>query len=337
MSTSPQPDTMRRIRRVRSTTVGLCMALAVGAMATLAPAAPASAGIVPTVDLHTAANYSVIANSTVTNTGSSVLDGSVGLSPGTSVTGFPPGIVTPPAIIDAASSSSLQAQIDLTTAYNDAAGRSVEFTEPNPDLAGRTLVPGVYAAAAKAPLGLTGRLVLDGQGNPNAVFIFQTDSTLTTSTGSTVEVINGASECNVFWQVGSSATLRTGSTFVGNILAQISITVENSVTVRGRALARTGAVTLDQDRFFAPSCLPSADVTSTTAAGGAATTTVGGGPTTSLAPSVTVPPVTGGPLITTDLTLPETGGDHGLASLTGMVSILAGGLALAATRRRRTS
>ena len=141
----------------------------------------ADAGIVPTVSLATAANYSVLGATTVTNTNPSVLAQSVGLSPGTSIVGFPPGIVNAPGTIEATSPVTLQAQNDLTAAYVDAAGRPVEFTQTNPDLVGQTLTPGVYAASAKAPLGLSGQLVLDGQNNPNAVFIFQTDSTLITT------------------------------------------------------------------------------------------------------------------------------------------------------------
>ena len=183
--------------------------LAVGALSIATVSGTANAGIVATVPLATAGAFSVIAATTVTNTGPSVLAESVGLYPGSAVVGFPPGTVSAPGTIDAAGPTSLIAQNDLTTAYVNAAGRSVEFTQTNPDLVGQTLIPGVYAATAKAPLSLSGQLVLDGQNNPSAVFIFQTDSTLITSSGSSIALINGASECNVFWQVGSSATLGT--------------------------------------------------------------------------------------------------------------------------------
>ena len=178
----------------------------------------ASAGIVPTVGLATSGNYSVLGATTVTNTGPSVLGQSLGLSPGTATPGFPPGMVLPPGTTDVANAVSLQAQNDLIAAYTDAANRPVEFTQTNPDLVGLTLAPGVYAGSSKAPLSLSGQLILDGQGNNAAVFIFQTDSTLITSSASSILLINGASECNIFWQVGSSATLGTGSQFVGNIL-----------------------------------------------------------------------------------------------------------------------
>ena len=118
------------------------------------------------------------------------------------------------------------------------------------------------------PLGLTGNVTLDGAGNTNSVFIFKASSTLITASASTVTLINGAQECNVFWQVGSSATLGTDSVFRGTIMALSSITVNNSVTVHGRALARNAAVTLDNDTFMSPTCA------GTTGGGGTTVTTV---------------------------------------------------------------
>jgi type VI secretion system secreted protein VgrG len=237
----------------------------------------------------------------------------------------------------------LQAQQHLTNAYVDAAGRSVEFTQTNPDLVGQTLIPGVYAATAKAPLGLSGQLVLDGQGNPNAVFIFQTDSTLITSSGSTIALINGASECNVFWQVGSSATLGSGSFFVGNILALTSITVESSVVVHGRALARNGAVTLDNNVFTQPSCAPSTDLTPTATAPVTTTTAPATTTTAAVVPSdtgvTTSPGDTTGVATTfpfTDLTLPRTGaGSPEASSGIAAVAVLVGLTALFVARRRQ--
>jgi type VI secretion system secreted protein VgrG len=292
----------------------------------------ASAGIVPTVGLGTAATYSVVAGTTVTNTGPSVLGQGVALNPGPSVVGFPPGTVL--GTTEVANGVSLQAQSDLTTAYLDAAGRGVEFTQTNPDLVGQTLIPGVYAASAKAPLSLSGQLVLDGQGNANAVFIFQTDSSLITGPGSTIELINGASECNIFWQVGSSATLATGSVFVGNILALTSISVQTGVVVHGRALARNGAVTLDNDIFTAPSCVPSTatEAPTTTVAGAAAatTTTVAGAAVTTVAAVDTTP------FNVTDISLPRTGSKGvGSMSLAGAATLLVGAAVLMIARRRR--
>ena len=229
-----------------------------------------------TVPLATAANYSVLGGSTVTNTGPSVLGESLGLSPGTSITGFPPGTVL--GTTDQTNAAAAQAQSDLTAAYIDAEGRPID-ANTTADLANLTLQGGVYAGPSHGALSLNGPLTLDAAGDPSTVFIFQTNSTLITGTGSTVSLINGAQECNVFWQVGSSATLGTGSTFVGNILALTSITVNNSVTVHGRALARNGAVTLDTDTFDSPTCAttPVTTTTPTTAATATSPATVASG------------------------------------------------------------
>ena len=203
----------------------------------------------PTVGLGTADSFAVLAGSTVTNTGPSTVNGDLGVSPGAAVTGFPPGTVH--GTIHAADAVAGQAQSDLTTAYNDAAARTPAATVSG-DLGGRTLTAGVYKSASS--LGLTGALTLDAQGNPNAVFIFQAGSTLTTASGSHVNLINGAQPCNVFWQIGSSATLGTSSVLSGNILALTSISIDNGVTVLGRALARNGAVTLINDTITAAHC-----------------------------------------------------------------------------------
>ena len=236
------------LRRLSAALLTLTMA---GAVLTLGNTAYGAD--VATVPLGASVNYSVLGASTVTNTGGSILNGSLGLSPGTSITGFPPGLVIAPGTIETASPASLQAQSDLTAAYLNAAGRSVDATT-TADLANLNLVAGVYSGPNKSPLSLTGPLVLDGAGNNDSVFIFQTASTLTTASNSTITLINGAQECNVFWQVGSSATLGTGSVFAGNILAMSSITVTTGVTVHGRALARNAAVTLDTDTFTVPTC-----------------------------------------------------------------------------------
>lgn len=214
-----------------------------------------AADLTVSVPIGSASNYSVLGASTVTNTGPTTLARSLGLSPGTAVTGFPPGVVQAAGTIDIANSSAAQAQSDLTAGYINAAGRPLNFTVPA-DLGGQTLQSGVYATDGKGSLGLTGMLVLDGHNNSDSVFIFQTDSTLTTASGSSIALINGAQACRVYFVVGSSATLGTGSSFVGTILAQASITVTTGTAVRGRALARTGAVTLDSNVFSPPSCLP---------------------------------------------------------------------------------
>jgi hypothetical protein len=236
----------RRARWFRWLTRGSALAVAAAALIGM-QAGGASAATTP-VPLGTAANFAVVAGSTITNTGPTAINGDLGLSPGTSVTGFPPGTVT--GTVDTANSVSLQAQNDLTTAYNDAAAEPVTATVPT-ELGGTTVTPGVYNSAA-GTFGITGTLTLDAQGNPNAIFIFQAASTLITASASNVSLINGAQASNVFWVVGSSATLGTNSTLQGNILALTSITVTTGTTIDGRALARNGAVTLDTNQITAP-------------------------------------------------------------------------------------
>jgi hypothetical protein len=238
----------------------------------LAVPSSASAAIVPTVPVATAGNYSVLGAEAVTNTGPSTLNASLGVSPGTSITGFPPGIVNAPGVTDATNAAAAQAHLDLTAAYNNAAGRSVDATT-TADLSGLILQGGVYAGPSAGALSLTGTLTLDAAGDPTTVFIFTTDSTLITGSSSVVSLINGAQACNVFWRVGSSATLGSSSVMVGTVMANVSITLNDSVTVHGRALARTGAVTLINDTFTAPSC--NLSVPTTTTAVGAATTVLG--------------------------------------------------------------
>jgi hypothetical protein len=193
--------------------------------------------------LGTAEGFGVLAGSTVTNTGPTIVQGNLGVSPGTEVIGFPPGIVT--GTIHIADGVALQAQSDLTTAYNALAGLACDTNLTGQDLGGLTLTAGVYCFDTSAQL--TGTLTLDAQGDPNAEFIFQTGSTLTTASNSAVEVINGGSDCNIYWQVGSSATLGTATAFAGNILALTSITVTTGANASGKLLARNGAVTLDSN------------------------------------------------------------------------------------------
>jgi len=194
-------------------------------------------------------DFSVLAGSTVTNTGSTVVSGDVGVSPGTAVTGFPPGLAG--GSVHLADGAAGQAQAALTAAYIDAAGRSGS-TAVAGDLVGKTFTAGVYKSTSS--LALSGDVTLDAQGNSAAVFIFQISSTLTTGSGSHVILTNGATACNVFWQVGSSATMGTNSVFKGNILALTSITISTGANLEGRALARNGAVTLDTDVITGCSC-----------------------------------------------------------------------------------
>jgi hypothetical protein len=223
----------------------------------------------------TAGNFAVLGGSTVTNTGASVLTGDLGLSPGTSITGFPPGEVR--GAIHQTDAVALQAKQDLVTAYDDAAGRASNATI-SADLGGRTLTPGVYRGASS--LHLTGTLTLDGQGDPNAVFIFQAPaSTLITGSSSGVILTGAAQACNVVWQVGSSATLGTGTSFTGNILALQSITLNHGATVDGSTLARNAAVTLDQNTISRAVC-SDGSTSATTGPGGGTTATTGPGGTT---------------------------------------------------------
>ncbi|GAC1527838.1 MAG: hypothetical protein NVS2B6_15690 [Thermoleophilaceae bacterium] len=248
-STLPGPTAARRWRRGL---VLLSLALALLA----APAATAQAA---GIGLGTADRFSVLGGTTVTNTGPSVLTGDLGVSPGTAITGFPPGTVT--GAVHANDAVAQQAQADLVTAYNDAAGRSSTATI-SADLAGRTLTPGVYTSASS--LALTGDLTLNAQGDPNAVFVFQAGSTLTTGSGSHVLLTGGAQSCNVFWQVGSSATVGTSTAFRGNILALTSISLTTNATVDGRALARNGQVSLDTNTVTRATCAAGAETTSST-------------------------------------------------------------------------
>ena len=256
--------------------VGLLVAAMIAV--TVTDGSPAGAAQAP-VGLGTAASFAVLAGTTVTNTGPSVISGDVGVSPGTAITGFPPGIVVDGSL-HAADAVAAGAQADTTIAYNDAAGRT-PVTTVTADLGGRTLVSGVYSGGA---LGLTGTVTLNAQGDPNAVFIFQAASTLITSSASVVALEGEASACNVFWQVGSSATLGTGSVFVGTVLALTSISATTGTTVAGRLLARNGAVTLDTNTITAPIC--STPPTTTTTVPG--TTTV---PATTVPVSSTTTPV----------------------------------------------
>jgi hypothetical protein len=212
----------------------------IGLAVILLKATPASAQI----SLGTAQNFGVLGGSTVTNTGATTVNGNVGVSPGSAVTGFPPGVVVGGAI-HSNDAVAMQAQNDLTTAYNNIAATPCTVDLTGQNLGGLTLTPGVYCFSTSAQL--TGALTLNALGNANALFLFKIGSSLTTASGSSVSVINnGGSSCNkVFWQVGSSATIGTGSSFTGDILALSSITITTGANTNGRALARNGAVTLD--------------------------------------------------------------------------------------------
>jgi hypothetical protein len=213
--------------------------------ASSAVAAPA------TVGLGTAASFSVLGGSTVTNTGPTTMFGDLGLSPGSSVTGAPH-VLGQTHVDDAVA---IGAKNSLTTAYNDAASRPTNGSAGT-DLAGQTFSPGVRTASSSLLLS-SGSVTLDAQGDPNAVFIFQIGSTLITGSNTTVLLVNGAQACNVFWQVGSSATLGTGTRFVGTVMASATITANTAATLHGRLLAQTGAVNLDTNTITASNCASS--------------------------------------------------------------------------------
>jgi hypothetical protein len=196
------------------------------------------------VDLGTADSFAVLGGSTVTNTGATVIHGDLGVWPGTAITGFPPGMVTAPGTTHANDALAMSAQSALTNAYNFAAGETCDMSLTGQDLGGLTLTPGVYCFTSSAQL--TGILTLNGLGDANSVFVFKIGSTLTTASASSVVFINAGQGDSVFWQVGSSATLGTTTSFAGNILALTDIGLNTGATITcGRALARNGQVTLD--------------------------------------------------------------------------------------------
>ena len=248
------------------------------------------------VGLGTAGSFAVLAGTTVTNTGPSLISGDLGVSPGTAVTNFPPGLVVNGSQHDG-DAVAAQAQADLTTAYNDAAGRTPATLLASNDLGGLTLAPGVYKAPSS--LFLTGTVTLDGQNTAGAVFIFQVASTLITASNSTVALIRGVDPCNVFWQVGSSATLGTNTTFVGSILALTDATIQTQSTVAGRVLARNGQVSLDDNSIIAPNC----PTTTTTTTATTATTSTPPTPNSTTATSTTVHTSTSIPTTATSTTM----------------------------------
>lgn len=232
-------------------------ALAVAGALTLIPVAAATAAttIDGPVGLGTAAPFAVLGASTVTNTGPSVINGDVGLSPGTSITGIPPAVVV--GTVHATDATAAQAQIDLTTAYGVAASLTPNATGLG-DLTGMSLTPGVYSGGE---LAVTGALTLSG--TAESVWVFQAATTLTIGSGALITVTDGASACNVFWQVGTSATIGTAAQFVGTVMANESVTATTGATIAGRLLARTGAVTLDTNTITAPTgCAPAGVVSS---------------------------------------------------------------------------
>lgn len=240
-----------RSRDARRATVSVAAVLAVVVGMVLAGPS-GSARAATQVDLGTAESFAVLAGSAISNTGPTTINGDVGLHPGgpSSVTGF--SSVTLNGQPHYGDGVALQAKSDLTTAYNNAASQPTSATVAT-DLGTQVLTGGVYRSAS-GTFGMTGTLTLDAQGTAGTVWIFQTDTTLVTASNSRVVLINGADPCNVFWQVGSSATLGTGTSFAGNILAAESVTLNTSATISGRALARNAAVTMDTNTITAANC-----------------------------------------------------------------------------------
>jgi hypothetical protein len=234
--------------------------LALAALTALAACASPDPGSSPRVDqttdrvdqtvLGTAQSFAVLGGTTVTNTGATTVHGDLGVNPGLAITGFPPGLVTGGAI-HSGDAVSLQAQNDTTIAYDVLAGEAPTADLTGQDLGGMTLTPGVYHFSSSAFL--TGELTLDAVGDPDAVFVFQIGTTLTTASNASVLVI-GAPDCNVFWQVGSSATIGTTTAFKGNIIALTNIALATGADVSGRALARNAAVTMDGNDVSTLNC-----------------------------------------------------------------------------------
>jgi hypothetical protein len=231
------------IRRLAALLLGVACSLMFAASAL---------GATATVGLGTAASFSVLGGSTVTNTGPTTMFGDLGLSPGSSVTGAPH-VLGATHVDDAVA---IGAKNSLTTAYNNAASRPSSGSAGT-DLSGQVFLPGVRTASSSLLLS-SGSVTLDAEGNPNAVFIFQIGSTLITGSNTSVALTGGAQACNVFWQVGSSATLGTGTSFVGTIMASATITANTAATIHGRLLASTGAVNLDTNTITTSNCASSA-------------------------------------------------------------------------------
>jgi len=216
------------------------------------------------VALGSAATFEALAATTVTTIPTTTINGDLGVSPGHTVTGSP--IVNGTTYTNSPGLAAT-AQGDLTTAYNDAAGRTVGAITVTGNLGGQTLPPGLYTSATSLEIS-SGDLTLDAAGDPNAVWIFQMGTTLVTTVGRQVILSGGAQAANIFWQVGSSATIGGSSIFKGNILAYTSIAMNTGATLQGRALARTGEVSLDANTITIPTASSSAVLQSSAALAG---------------------------------------------------------------------
>jgi len=250
-------DTSRWSQKLLLGIVGLLLA----SLAMLVILPSGSSAAVPLIRKGSTATYGVLAGSTVTNTGPTTISGTaggdIGLYPGTSYTGSQS--VSRSGVVHIADAAARIAQADLVIAYNDL-GVPAATVLAAPDLAGKTVRPGTYRTAA-GTFANSGKLILDARGDANAVFIFRAASTVITSTGSSMVLINGAQACNVYWRVGSSATLAVNSLFIGHIYAMTSITAKTKARVSGQLLARNGAVTMDSNTIVNDACVAAATTT----------------------------------------------------------------------------
>jgi LPXTG-motif cell wall-anchored protein len=355
------PIRWRRLGLTAAAGSTAALGLALASIVLVAGPAMAAVG---RVGLGTAGSFAVLAGSGITNTGATTITGDIGTFPTPSETGF--GTVTLTGTNHAGDSVTQGAKTDLVTAYDDAASRTPATSVPV-ELGGTTLLAGVYTSPT---FGLTGTLSLDAAGDPNAEFVFQAASTVIAESNSRVVLLNGADPCNVTWQVGSSATFKTGAHFVGDVLAQTSITAQTAATFQGRLLARNGAVTLDTNTISpgvcaaTPSPTPSTSTSpsSTATPTGAATPRPSGtptaatsaastpGPTTGTSsspaatPATTSPPSPGTPVSSTPSGggptptrphLPYTGFPSNSLVLAGLALMALGTTAAITTRRRR--
>jgi type VI secretion system secreted protein VgrG len=272
-SVSPRRHLRRSFNALVVTGIAFLTLAALGTQSAMAATAA--------VNLGSATTFAVLGATTVTNTGSTTITGDIGLDPGSSITGFPPGSYTGTKHISDA--LALAAQTATTAASVNASTRTPIVPGTYADLTGDTLTDGVYNATSS--MALNGVLTLNGQNDPNSVWIFQAGSTLITGSSASVVFENGAQACNVFWQVTSSATLGTFTNFAGTIIATQSVTLDTSATLNGRALAMNGAVTMDSNTITVPTCSALPAPTTTTTVAATTTTTVGPGATTTTAPA----------------------------------------------------
>jgi len=311
-------------------------AVALAAAATLLVAGPAHAAGPTAPGLGQAASFAVLGGQAVTNTGPSVINGDLGVTPGNAISGFPPGIIN--GGLHYTDGVAAGAQADLVTAY-DSVGPLAPTQTGLTALDGMTLIGGVYDGGALG-LGVGGTVTLDAQGDDSSVWVFRASSSLIVNSGSTVALVNGANACNVFWRVESSATIGTGSDFSGTVMALTSIAAQTGATIDGRLLARNGAVTLDTN------VITSDDCTATTESGvlpdGTTISEEGGTITGIFGPDdepVVVIPEDSNDAADADgvevAALAETGPETDAAMIVSAVLLLAGTALLLTSRRRR--